>query len=293
MIQAAVLTAGFFTLLGLIIIVLQAQGILPDALYWTVRAQQIPHVFWQNGILATLAFTVACLPLIIGATAALRDGQKMWANKRAERLALFGLLVASAIGTAAGGRFYPHYYIQLVPPLALLAAPHLRAVFQQHLRRPLPAAAISAWCALAVVSFAIAHWLGLIPRRKPTQVGQYLAAHAATNDRIFIWGRSAAQYYLDAHRRPACRYVVTFPLTGFIFGGPLPGIDTRRWVTPGAWDNLEKDVARHPPAYIADLYATPNCQYPVGDFVVLSTILAEDYRPVAQINDAIIYQRLR
>jgi len=292
-IQAGVLTAGFFTMLALIVIVLQTQGILRDAVYWTLGAQRIPHVFWQNGILATLAFIVACLPLIIGAVAALRDGQKTWTAKSAERLALLGLLVASAFGTAAGGRFYPHYYIQLVPPLALLAAPHLRAVFHRPTRRPLPRAAIFAWSALAVVSFTIAYWYELIPRRRPTKVGQYLAAHAGTNDRIFIWGRSAAQYYLDARRRPACRYVVTFPLTGFIFGGPLPGIDTRRWITPGAWDDLEKDFTRHPPAYIADLYATADSQYPIRDFAVLSTILADDYRPVARINDAIIYQRLR
>ena len=292
LIQAAVLTAGFFALLGLIVIVLQTQGVLRDALYWTFSAQQIPHVFWQNGILATLGFTVACLPLIIGAGAALRDGQKMWTVKSAERLALLGLLVASAIGTAAGGRFYPHYYIQLVPPLALLAAPHLRAVFQQRILRPLPPAAIYVWFALTVVSFAIAHWCGLIPRRKPTEIGQYLAGHAAPDDRIFIWGRSAAQYYLDARRRPACRYVVTFPLTGFIFGGPLPGVDTNRWITPGAWRNLERDFTKHPPVYIADLYATPDSQYPVRDFVVLSNILAKDYRPVAKIDNTTIYRRL-
>jgi 4-amino-4-deoxy-L-arabinose transferase-like glycosyltransferase len=290
-IQAALLTAGFFTLLGLIVIVLQTQGILRDALYWTISAQRIQHVFWQNGILATLAFTVACLPLIIGAAPALRDSQKIWATKNSERLALLGLLAASAIGTAASARFYPHYYIQLVPPLALLAAPYLRAVFRQRILRPLPAAAIGIWLALTVVSFSIAHWCGLIPRRRPTQTGQYLATHTAADDRIFIWGRSAAQYYLDAHRRPACRYVVTFPLTGFIFGEPLPGVDTRPWITPGAWANLEEDFARHPPAYIADLYATPDAQYPVRDFVVLSTVLVKNYRPVAQINNAVIYQR--
>jgi 4-amino-4-deoxy-L-arabinose transferase-like glycosyltransferase len=259
-IQAGALTAGFFTLLGLIMIVLQTQGILRDALYWAVSAQQIPHEFWQNGVLATLAFAVACLALIIGAGSALRDSQKMWAAKSAERLALLALLAASAIGTAAGARFYPHYYVQLVPSLALLAAPYLRAVFGQRTLRPIPAVAIGLWLALTVVSFSIAHWCELVARRKPTQIGQYLATHAAADDRIFIWGRSAAQYYLDAHRRPACRYVVTFPLTGFIFGGPLPGVDTRRWITPGAWANLQEAFARHPPAYIADLYATPDAQ---------------------------------
>ena len=38
------------------------------------------------------------------------------------------MVAASAIGAAAGARFYQHYYIQLVLPLALLAAPHYRQI---------------------------------------------------------------------------------------------------------------------------------------------------------------------
>ena len=122
--QAATLTAGFLGVLGVAALVLQVQGILGDAFYWTITDHSIPHVFWAKGILNTLAFIGACLPLLIGAAMAYRDDRGLWLSKSAERTALFGLLVASAIGTAAGGRFFTHYYIQLIPPLALLAAPH-------------------------------------------------------------------------------------------------------------------------------------------------------------------------
>ena len=111
-------------MLGLVAIVLQHQGILSEAFYWTLASHGIPHVFWERGVLLTLAFIGACLPLIVGTVVAVRDKPALWADKRAERTALFGLVVASMIGTAAGARFYPHYYIQLVPPLALLAAPY-------------------------------------------------------------------------------------------------------------------------------------------------------------------------
>src|SRR5438876_1728691 len=97
-IQAATLTAGFFAVLGLVTIVLWKQGILHEAFYWTIADHDIPHVFWQKGIVITLAFIVACLPLVIGAIMACRDKGAIWAGKRAERTALFGLLAASTIG---------------------------------------------------------------------------------------------------------------------------------------------------------------------------------------------------
>src|SRR5437879_3053315 len=72
-IQAAMLTAGFVAALGLVTIVLWKQGILHEAFYWTIGDHDIPHVFWEKGILLTLAFIGACLPLVIGAIMACRD----------------------------------------------------------------------------------------------------------------------------------------------------------------------------------------------------------------------------
>ena len=291
LIQAAVLTAGFFTLLGLIVIVLQSQVILRDALYWTVTTQQIPHVFWQNGVLATLAFAVACMVLIIGAGPALRQPKDVGCQKCRTPGAAW---VARRIRYRyrASARFYPHYYIQLVPPLALLAAPFSLRIWATHTSTPPSCCHWHLACTHSCQFLYRA--LVRADRSTKTDRGRSISCtHAAADDRIFIWGRSAAQYYLDARRRPACRYVLTFPLTGFIFGGPLPSVDTRRWITPGAWANLQEDFARHPPAYIADLYATPDAQYPVRDFVVLSTLLIKNYRPVAQINNAVIYERRR
>ena len=57
------LTAGFFAALGLVTIVLWKQGILHDAFYWTIADHDVPHVFWQKGIVNTLTFLGACLPL--------------------------------------------------------------------------------------------------------------------------------------------------------------------------------------------------------------------------------------
>ncbi len=291
-IQAAILTAGFFAALGLVTTVLWKQGILHEAFYWTIADHDIPHVFWRKGMVNTLAFLGACLPLVIGAIMACRDQSKIWAKRTAERTALFGLFAASAIGAAAGARFYPHYYVQLIPPLALLAAPYYARLWSRTMQPPhwlLRPAVTYAWLALTVVAFSIEDWTALAPRCVPSEAGRYLFTHSDPADRIFVWGQNS-EIYLDAERRPACRYITTFPLTGYIFGGPIPGFDTRRRIMPGAWTTLEQDFARHPPIYIVDLYSEPAALYPVGDFPILAKLLKERYQLVARTADGVIYR---
>ena len=292
--QAALLTAGFFATLGLVTIILWKQGILHEAFYWTIANHaEIPRVFWNLGLLYTLAFVGACLPLLLGAAMAYRDKDNLWADKSAERTALLGLVAASAVGVAAGARFYPHYYIQLIPPLALLAAPHYarlwsgRAQSRHWLLRP---GITYTWLALTVIAFLISHSLTLSQQREPSETGRYLLEHSAPGDRIFVWGYSSGKIYLDAQRRPACRYFLTFPLTGRVFGGSPPGVDTRKWIIPGAWATLEEDFAKHPPKYIVDLKSNVDSRYKVQAFPILARLLAERYQSVAQTAEAMIYR---
>jgi 4-amino-4-deoxy-L-arabinose transferase-like glycosyltransferase len=292
-IQAALLTTGFFAALGVVTIVLWKQGILHDAFYWTIADHDVPHVFWQKGMVQTLTFLGACLPLVIGPIMACRDKEGIWSGKTAERTALLGLLVASAIGGAAGARFYPHYYVQLIPPLALLAAPYYARLWSRTNQPPhwlLQPKVTYAWLVLTVVAFSIKHWTGLEPRRVPSDAGRYLFTHSAPDDRIFVWGQTP-EIYIDAHRRPASRYITTFPLTGYVFGGPIPGFNTRSRISPGAWTNLEQDFARHPPSFIVDVQPDPkSAQYPVKDFPRLAKLLSERYEPVAHTAEGVIYR---
>jgi 4-amino-4-deoxy-L-arabinose transferase-like glycosyltransferase len=292
-IQATILTLGFLIALGSVAIVLWKQGILHDAFYWTIADHDVPHVFWQKGMVNTLTFLGACLPLIIGSTMSCRDKSEIWSGRTAERTALLGLLAASAIGAAAGARFYPHYYVQLIPPLALLAAPYYARLWSRTIQPPhwiLRPRVTYAWLALTVVAFSIKHWTGLAPQRVPFEAGRYLLTHSAPADRIFVWGQSS-EIYLDAQRRSACRYITTFPLTGYIFGGPIPGLDTSSRILPGAWSTLQRDFARHPPAYIVDVHPGPRtAQYPVKNFPILAKLLNERYQEVARTTEGVIYQ---
>jgi hypothetical protein len=285
------LTIGFFGALGIAAMVLWRQGTLAEAYYWIFTENSVPHIFWVRGLLFTLAFAGACLPLLLGATAAYRDTDGIWRGKSAERTALLGLLVVSAFGAAAGARFYPHYYIQLIPPLALLAAASYARLWCGQAspirwwQRP---ALTYIWLGLTVVAFSIAHWRGLARQRELTESGRFLLQHSNINDRIFVWGQTP-KIYLDAHRRPASRFVVTFPLTGYIFGG-FTGIDTHNRIVPGAWAELEQDFNKHPPAYIVDVQVPQkNAQYPVAHFPFLARLLADKYQPVARTAEGVIY----
>jgi 4-amino-4-deoxy-L-arabinose transferase-like glycosyltransferase len=292
-IEAAMLTGGFSVTLGLVTIVLWKQGILRDAFYWTIADHDIPHVFWERGILLSLAFIGVCMPLMVGTIMACRDKSEIWGGRAAERTALLGLLGASAVGAAAGARFYPHYFIQLIPPLALLAAPYYARLWSRTIQPPLwllRPAVTYAWLTLTVIALSITHWTGLASRRVPSETGRYLFAHSAPEDRIFVWGQSS-EIYLDARKRPACRYITTFPLTGYVFGGTIPGFDTRSRIMPGAWSRLEQDFARHPPTYIVDVQSDRRtAQQPVKNFPILAKLLAERYQPVAHTAEGVIYR---
>src|SRR5207247_6163718 len=151
------------------------------------------YVVGHKDSVKTLTFVAACLPLVIGAILACRDKDEIWAGKTAERTALFGLLIASGIGAAAGARFYPHYYVQLVPPLALLAAPYYARLWSRTMQPPcwlLRPRVSCAWLALTVIAFSIKQWTGLAQQRRPSEVGRYLSTHSAPDDRIFVWGQT-------------------------------------------------------------------------------------------------------
>jgi Dolichyl-phosphate-mannose-protein mannosyltransferase len=289
--QAATLTVGFFGTLGLVIIVLQKQHILAEAFHWTITDHTIPHVFVTHGLWTALGFIIYCLPLILGVVMAYRDTSGIWKGVSAERTALLGLLAASVVGVAAGARFYQHYYIQLFPPLALVAAPHYSSILSNKTEPPprlLRPWIVCVWLGVTVVWFSIVHWWGLASRREPSEAGRYLREHSAPDDRIFVWG-DEAKIYLDAQRRPASRYVMTFPLTGRIWGADLK-LDTRSRIQPGSWNTLEQDFRRHPPAFIVDTESYPDAHYPVADFPILAKWIAEDYQPVFRTAEAVIYR---
>jgi 4-amino-4-deoxy-L-arabinose transferase-like glycosyltransferase len=288
------LSLGFLVILIAASAWLLSRGLLSDAFYWTITNHAVPRVYWDKGLENTLAFIAFCLPMTAGAWLSAR-ATDLWNGKESERNALVALVVASFIGAASSGRFFPHYYIAVVPPCAILAAPWLARTWRARGRERHIGHLTQVWLAATVVIFAVAHVRGLSRQPRMSEAGAYLSAHSAESDRIFVWGQTT-RIYVDAHRRPASRYIATFPLTGLIFGEPrpLPGkplADTRARIVPGAWDNLRADFIRHEPVFIVDTEAADDARYPVAEFPALAKLLSADYAPVAFTADGTIYKR--
>jgi hypothetical protein len=287
--QIGLLAAGTATTLGVIAAVLASEGVLGEAFYWSVLDHDLPMVFWTHGALHTVGFVGACLPLCLGAAMVVRQ-RSLWEGRAAERTALLAWLAVSALGTAAGGRFYPHYYIQLVLPLSLLAAPAFAQIFRGQPFSFLQPGWTVVWITATVVVVGLVHWRTLPVHPVLTEAGRVIAAQARPDDRIFVWGQ-VSRIYLDARRRPASRYITTFPLTGYIFGGAPAGLDTRSRILPNAWANLASDFQRRPPQYIVDVQAEPDSAYPIASFPFLARLVREHYHILTRTPEGLVYER--
>jgi 4-amino-4-deoxy-L-arabinose transferase-like glycosyltransferase len=290
--QAAALTGAFAAVLGGAMVVLWRYGLLGEAWYWTMADHSVPHVFWQHGLEHSALFLLVALPLVLP-LAAWQPLRQAWRGTDAELWAVLGWLVVSVIGAAAGGRFYPHYYIQIIPPLAVLAAvtyAQIDGLTGVARRRWISPRFAAIWLTVAAVVSLGVETGQLLADRVPSAAARYVAAQAHPTDRLFVWGQQTP-LYLDAGMLPASRYIATYPLTGYIFGGPLPGVSTRDRIVPGAWANFGADFRRHPPAFIIDTQVRSGDAYPIRDFPVLAQLIARDYQRVAVFSNETVYHR--
>jgi hypothetical protein len=110
---------------------------------------------------------------------------------------------------------------------------------------------------------------------------------------MFVWGQSV-KLYTDARRRPASRFIATYPLTGYVFGSPLswdPDYDTSDRIVPGAWEQLAEDFSRHPPLFIVDNDATHGTsKYQMSAYPIMDDLL-NGYELVRESADGPIYRK--
>jgi hypothetical protein len=119
--------------------------------------------------------------------------------------------------------------------------------------------------------------------------------HSEPEDKVFFWGQRS-WFYSEARRRPASRFILSFPLTGYVFGSPLsddPTHDTSQRVQPWAWETLEQEFARTPPLLFVDTDPeTEAKKYPPSRYPYLERLLETEYEVVHAAPEGVVYRRL-
>ena len=209
-------------------------------------------------------------------------------------------LAGAALGVAAGGRFTLHYFLQVLPPLCLLASPVLMIAVERAgwWRRVL------LWTtAVPFGVFFVSNALGQPARpvlRHHTavyrDVGRYIDQHAAPADTLFVWGNSPEIYFFSRRtmgtRFPFCNY----------HSGKIWGTAADRdgaLVPPGqvfepAWDLLLEDLRQRHPRWIVDAAAGGLDRWSGRDltrYPRLTNEMAGRYTRHATVAGVVIYRR--
>jgi hypothetical protein len=163
---------------------------------------------------------------------------------------LLGLVIAWAAGALAAAlaplKFLDHYFLLVVPGLALLAALPLGRAGRRFPagRVAVAAAALAAVgvTAAARVPEALDRWRRLPSRvdaahYHPAVVGAWLRAHSAPDDTVYVWRSLDVDIYYHARRRPASRFFFWV----HVVREPKP---------PGADRLFRQDFERRPPRFV-------------------------------------------
>ena len=266
-----------------IVVVVAVQFGLRDFLLWTVTG--------NGGYLALRGSLLGTAARAIGMTGAFLvfNGIVVWccvvAHRRgAVTVDLWLWLAGAAVAVLAGFRFFGHYYLQLLPPLVLMAAaglPSSRRAWR--------------WAAAGVLVPVVAMWtFAFFPpanRGIPAYaaVASRIEALTTPDQRIFVWGQYPELYWA-ANREPATRFIHTGFLTGNS-GGRDPSIGEPTDGLPGAWDLLATDMASHPPTLIVDTSAAAirGSQHYTLDRTPLWDAVQRDYELVDSVDGVRFY----
>ncbi len=155
-------------------------------------------------------------------------------------------VVSGLVAVVAGFRFFGHYYLPLLPPAVLIAAPALARI-SPRARNVLAGVVAAPAIVCAVIGFFPTGDSASIP---VAELAQGVRDETVPGDRILVWG-DLPELYWASGREPATRFVHTGFLTGNSGGRPNGSGDASD-ALPGAWAMLDDDLAEHPADLIVD-----------------------------------------
>ncbi|WP_128431036.1 ArnT family glycosyltransferase [Streptomyces cyaneus] len=191
---------------------------------------------------------------------------------------------ASAGAVLLGFHFFGHYYLQLLPPLTLLATAALQILPRE---RTTHAVLTSACCCALFLTWGL-----LAPRPEldhARRLADEVAIRTEPQERVLVWGIHPETYWL-ADRRPASRYLTAGLLTNYSGGRDGPQVG-ERYAVDGAWAVFGEEMTERTPALVVD----DSRGKPYGPERVpsLRRLLAARYEEVGVVDGAVLYARSR
>jgi hypothetical protein len=233
----------------------------------------------RNGIVRTLDWLGFHAALVVAGIALLA--------RREVSLRWIGWIVISLAGVAAGLRFFPRYYFQLLPVLVLIAARGFTLLGRKR------ALAVALLLLVPLVRFGPSYFTALTGAEwRDTAMDRDSRAAAALTlqlakpgDTLFVWGYRPEIYVYT--QLPAA--------TMFLDSQPLTGVPADRHLTQS--EPVETEVARarrfqlarSQPTFVVDGLSSYNPRLAIANYPELRPWFTQ-YREVARTRQTVIYR---
>jgi len=234
-----VITTGLFAVgaalpFGLTCLLLWRAGVFEKFWFWTFMyaREYVSVVSIRDGLgflkLRIIWIVGSAIPIWILAAVGLAI---LFINRKIRYRCPFvlGLLLFSFLATCPAFYFRPHYFILLLPALALLSGVGLSGI--RHALEPkMPTVAknlITVLLALAAPLYTLYHQKNYLFESNPAvvsrmtygvnhfpaylEIAEYIKSHSSTDDTIAVLG-SEPEIFFYAHRRSAAGYIYFYPL---------------------------------------------------------------------------------
>lgn len=247
----------------------------------------------KTGLVRTADWAAFQSSIVVGATFAL------FRSNRTNRWKLGVWIVLSFAAVALGGRFAPHYYLQLLPPMVLAGARGMVLAWQRYQAR---AAVVFALLALIPVvrfgpryiSLTTDNLAGRAPRwndvaldEDSRQVAAEIRRLARPGDTLLVWGYRP-DVYVYTRLLSDSRFWDSQPLTGVPADRHLSAT-TSIYKAGAAFDR--KEVARTRPTFLVDGLGLMNPRLAPNQYPELHDWLSH-YKAVARTPLSLIYKRV-
>ena len=222
--NAAVFLASSSVPLLAVMLFFYLNGSFHDYYYWTIEFNKMYGktslaAFFSNmrhGFSVTgpelLPLVALATPVVLLILSKLRTKPSLF---------LVASVLAALLGLSMPTRFYEHYFIQIVPPLAILAGASLAYLLQQ--RSVISMIALAPFVASVIFWFKTdyKYYLSYSPEQvsnkkygsdefvNSTKIAKYIIERTASNDYIYQWGFKPELYFLTNRRAPN-RYTLYF-----------------------------------------------------------------------------------